>query len=168
MSEAAFRTVITLIAVIATVSMVVQAFFAFGMYRTVQQLRDRLELLVGRAEPVIENASRILNETRPRIEEMTKKAVEVAETARAQVAQYDELLNEAAGRARQHIDRLDYLLADTTERVQETTAAVQSSILRPVREVNGVMNGVRAALTTLARGRRPTVEQVTQDEEMFI
>lgn len=168
MSEAAFRTVITLLAVVATVSMVLQAFFAFGMYRTVQRLRDRLEPLIARAEPVIDNANRILAEARPRIEEMTRKAVEVVETARAQVATYDELLNDAAGRARQHIERLDYLLADTTERVQETASAVQSSLLRPVREVNGVMNGVRAALTTLARGRRPTVEQVTQDEEMFI
>ncbi|MFN0170218.1 MAG: hypothetical protein ACKV22_27680 [Bryobacteraceae bacterium] len=168
MSDAAFRTVITVIAVVATASMIVQAFFAFGMYRAVQQLRDRLEPLMGRAEPIIDHANRILAEARPRIEEVTRKAVEVAETARVQVAKYDELLNEAAGRAREHMDRLDYLLADTTERVQETAAAVHNSILRPVREVNGVMNGVRAALTTLARGRRPTVEQVTQDEEMFI
>ena len=56
----------------------------------------------------------------------------------------------------------------TVERVQETTAAVQHTILKPVREVNGVVSGVRAAISVLARGNRASVDHATQDEEMFI
>jgi hypothetical protein len=37
-----------------------------------------------------------------------------------------------------------------------------------VREATAVLAGVRAAVTTLVADRRPTVDHVTQDEEMFI
>jgi hypothetical protein len=40
--------------------------------------------------------------------------------------------------------------------------------MRPLREVNGIAAGVRAALNALARGNRPTVDRATSDEEMFI
>ena len=65
-------------------------------------------------------------------------------------------------------ERFDVMVSDTVERVQETTAAVQNTILKPVREVNGLVSGVRAALTALARGNRASVDHATQDEEMFI
>ena len=35
-------------------------------------------------------------------------------------------------------------------------------------EVNGVVSGLRAAFSTLARGNRASVDHATQDEEMFI
>jgi hypothetical protein len=168
MSDATFRTVITIFVFLATLAMVSQAVFSFGTFRMVRQLRARLLGLLERAEPVVDRASRIVEEARPRIDLVTRTAMEVAETTRAQVQRYDLLLSEAAERARVQVDRIDYAVADTVEKLTETTAAMQRSLLRPVREVNGVMNGVRAALATLAMGRRPTVEQVTQDEEMFI
>jgi hypothetical protein len=41
-------------------------------------------------------------------------------------------------------------------------------VSKPVREASAVLAGVRAAVSTLANGRRPTVDHITQDEEMFI
>jgi hypothetical protein len=37
-----------------------------------------------------------------------------------------------------------------------------------VREAEGVFAGIKAAVTTYGQARRPSVEQITQDEEMFI
>jgi hypothetical protein len=66
------------------------------------------------------------------------------------------------------IERIDIAVEDTMNRVQETTAAVQTTVLKPVRELNGVVSGLRAAISTLARGNRASVDHATQDEEMFI
>jgi hypothetical protein len=41
-------------------------------------------------------------------------------------------------------------------------------MLKPVREVNGIMNGVKAAISAYTQGSRRPVERITQDEEMFI
>ena len=88
--------------------------------------------------------------------------------ARDQVARLDALVTETAERALLQIERVDILVSDTVERVQETTMAVQSTILKPVREINGVVSGVRAALSALAHRNRASVDHATQDEEMFI
>ena len=43
-------------------------------------------------------------------------------------------------------ERVDRLLTEVTERIEQTAAALQSSILRPLRDGAAVMAGVRAAL----------------------
>jgi hypothetical protein len=45
---------------------------------------------------------------------------------------------------------------------------LHDGIMKPLREVNGIAAGVRAALGAMARGNRPTVDRATSDEEMFI
>ena len=105
---------------------------------------------------------------RPKIRDMVEKASEMAASAREQVARLDALVTETTERARLQVERIDGLVGDTVDRVQETTAAVQTTILKPVREVNGVVSGLRAAISVLARGNRASVDHATQDEEMFI
>jgi hypothetical protein len=53
-------------------------------------------------------------------------------------------------------------------RAQATVAVVQSGILVPLREIQGVAAGVRSAFLYLMRGGRPSPAQATADEEMFI
>jgi hypothetical protein len=45
---------------------------------------------------------------------------------------------------------------------------VQGTILKPIREVNGLAAGIRAGVSHLMKGNRPNVAHATQDEEMFI
>jgi hypothetical protein len=45
---------------------------------------------------------------------------------------------------------------------------VHSGVLRPIREVNGIVAGIKTAVATFVRGGRPSVDRATQDEEMFI
>jgi hypothetical protein len=59
-------------------------------------------------------------------------------------------------------------LDDTLSRTHETVALLHDGIMKPLREVNGIAAGVRAALGAMARGNRPTVDRATSDEEMFI
>ena len=60
------------------------------------------------------------------------------------------------------------VMDDTMTRVQETVSVVQRGVLRPVREVHGVIAGVRMAFAHFNRRNRSTVDHATSDEEMFI
>jgi hypothetical protein len=66
------------------------------------------------------------------------------------------------------MDKVEVLLDDTMSRVQGTVTTVQSSIVRPLREISGVAAGVRSAVAHLLKGSPANVAQVTADEEMFI
>jgi hypothetical protein len=53
--------------------------------------------------------------------------------------------------------------------VEQVGDAMIRSVMRPVREVNGIAAGISAAVATLVKKpRKYSVDSATQDEEMFI
>jgi ABC-type transporter Mla subunit MlaD len=168
MSEEMFRWVITVGVALSWLMTAITAGAMFAVYRTSKRMEGRVTMTLDKAEPILDTTRSMVNDARPKIEEMISQAQAMTASAREQVARLDALVIEATDRARVQIDRIDVMVGDTVDRVQETTAAVQNTILRPVREVNGVVSGVRAAISVLARGNRASVDHATQDEEMFI
>jgi ABC-type transporter Mla subunit MlaD len=168
MSEDAFRWAITIGVALSWLMTAAMAGAMFGMYRTTKRLEERVNPLVDKAGTILDKARSVTEEAEPKIREMIARATEITVSAREQMARVDALVTETAEKARAQIDHIDAVVDDTVARVQETTAAVQTTILKPVREVNGVVSGLRAAFSTLARGNRASVDHATQDEEMFI
>ena len=168
MSETVFRWVVAMGVVLSWLTTLATAVAMMAMYRRSKQMEVKIQPLLDKADSILNAASALLNDARPKVLEMIDRASEMASTARDQVARLDAFINETTERARLQIEHIDVMVSDTVDRVQETTQAVQSTILRPVREVNGLVSGVRAALSALARGNRASVDHATQDEEMFI
>ena len=168
MSEDAFRWAITIGVYLSWLMTAVMAGAMFGVYRTTKRLEERVNPLVDKAGTILDKSRSVIEEAEPKIREMIARGTEITVTAREQMARLDALVTETAEKARAQIDHIDAVVDDTVNRVQETTTAVQTTILKPVREVNGVVSGLRAAFSTLARGNRASVDHATQDEEMFI
>jgi len=168
MSEEVFRVVITVGVGLMWLMTLVMALSMFGVYRASRRLEDKAVPLFDKAESILNRVRSVVDESEPKIRDMIEKASEITTTARDQVQRLDTLVNDAAERARLQIEQIDAVVGDTVNRVQETAAAVQNTVLKPVREVNGVVSGLRAAISTFARGNRASVDHATQDEEMFI
>jgi uncharacterized protein YoxC len=168
MTEDTFRWVITAGVGLSSLMTLAMAGAMFGVYRTSKRIEERVAPLLDKASPILEKARAIVDDAQPKIRDMMDKCQEMTASAREQVRRLDELVTDTAERTRLQIDRIEVVVDDTVTRVQETTAAVQGTILKPVREVNGVVHGLRAAIATLARGSRASVDHATQDEEMFI
>ena len=155
-------------AVVSALAIVLQAFFMFALYRSAKATKEQVEVLVDRSERVFDQARQTLDQNRKNIAEITSKANLVLDTTQAQLNKIDEVLSEASSRAKVQMDRIELVVDDTIGRVQETVALLHQGILRPLREANGVILGVRAAVGYLLRGGRSGVERATHDEEMFI
>jgi hypothetical protein len=59
-------------------------------------------------------------------------------------------------------------VVQTIGSVQHAGESVRDTVLKPVREVNGVLAGIKTAISVYSHGRRQSVDHATQDEEMFI
>ena len=137
---------------------------------------DRIGVVAGKVAPLVDEvgtvlatANRIMEETRPRISELSEEAVEIARSGRQQVERIGELLHDAGDRARTRLAQIDQAVDSTVEQVGLVGDAVKRVVLRPVREANGLAAGISAAVSTLVHhSRKPSVDQATQDEEMFI
>jgi hypothetical protein len=85
------------------------------------------------------------------------------------VDRFGDLLADSAERAKARLAQLDRTVDSTVEQVEQVGDAVKTAVLKPVKEVNGLMAGMKAAISTYTAGsRRPSVDHATQDEEMFI
>jgi hypothetical protein len=119
-------------------------------------------------EPVLKAASELLQDSREKIASLTGNLNDISLLAKNQMTRLDFFLEDTTERAQRQVLRLDDLISDTMSRVEQTTEAIQQGVLTPVRELTGVVAGVRAGLDFLFRRDRKTVERATQDEELFI
>ena len=85
-----------------------------------------------------------------------------------QAHRFAEVGRDIADRSKAQIARVDAVVDEAVVQVHQAGDNVKTAVMKPVREASAVLAGVRAAMTTLVDGRRPTVDHVTQDEEMFI
>jgi len=173
--DTGFQWVITVAVVLACIAFLVQAGMVIAMYRTARRLQEtarrveeKVAPLTERAEALLATARQTLEETRPKLTELSNEALELAKTARQQTAKIAELVEETAARARFRIAQIDERVDQTVEQVGQVGGAVKGAVVKPLREANAVLAGVRAALITYISGRRYSVDTATQDEEMFI
>ncbi|MGH9559572.1 MAG: hypothetical protein ACRD30_10055 [Bryobacteraceae bacterium] len=159
--------VIAIFVFLAAVAMCIQAGLLFGMYKTAKRIEQRTTPLVPKVDALMETSRTVLDDSRKQIHDITVKTSEILESTRKQLARVDEVLEDATGRARIQLDRAEMVIDDTMNRAQETIALVHGGIMKPLREIQGLTAGLRAALNYLMRIRSNPV-QATADEEMFI
>lgn len=196
MSEETFRWIVTGGVAIATLCILVQAIVMFVLLRVVMGLKTKAEPLielakpiipkvegivdqvkpivakvddlVGKAQPIVVHGGEILADAKPKISRIASDAVDIVNTGKQQVQDVSVFMKDFLGRAKSKVEKVDEAVDDTVEQVQHAGKAVKQTVLRPVRGVEGLVAGIRAGVATYAAGRRPTVDNVTQDEEMFI
>jgi hypothetical protein len=159
---------LTIFVALTAIAMVAQAVAVLGMVRIVRQTQERINGLLPDVAKVLEGSQNAINQVTKFLTEANTRTVTILDATKIQLEKIDGLVNDATVRAQTQMDRAELVLDDVMSRTQHTVAVVQKGIVSPVREVAGVLSGIRAALLSLARGSRPTVDHVTADEEMFI
>lgn len=130
---------------------------------------DKIGQLVDKFGMTLASANRIMDETRPKINEITVETLAIAKTGREQVERLGGLLTDAGERARARLEQIDHTVESTVEQVEQVGGTVRRAVMKPVKEVNGLAAGISAAVSTLVHGsRKSSVDSATQDEEMFI
>lgn len=176
------------IAIAVGVLLVVQVGVFVGLYllarklvalaERASQLQTRAEYLLNNTEPVLKLAHSLMGELKEAAGYFAQGAEHVnaiAAMAKDEAAEIRNLLGDTTAIARREVERMQdnvekvqNTLAVATDQFERTTAMVQNSVLEPAREFSYVMFGLRRAMNVLFAGSRLPVNQVYQDEEMFI
>ncbi|MGQ9917102.1 MAG: hypothetical protein ACUVS7_06770 [Bryobacteraceae bacterium] len=165
------ETALVLLAVavaVSSLSLLVQAVAAWRVYQAVKKLQEDVSPLIPRAKALLEQAETTLREAVAELHESAGKAKGLMAVVQQQVEGIGRAREELAAQWRVQSERLDLVLEDIIGRVQEVVGVLHGTVIRPVREVTGMVAGVKAALQTLLLARRPTVDRATHDEELFI
>ena len=164
--------------VIAAVAIVVQMAILLALFVATQKSRARLESLAsevhGKAVPMLDAAHGLLVENRPKIETIIGNTLEISEKARNQVERLDATVTDIVDRTRLQVIRADELVGRTMDRVEETTEIVHHSVISPVRQIAGLVQGLTTGFDVLFRrkggnkAREGAGRRAAQDEELFI
>jgi len=159
-------------------AVLLQAGILAALYLSVRKSSSRMEALAEevktKALPTLETAQTMLSDLRPKLQVIADNLLETTTSVRAQVQRMDATVTDAADRARLQIIRADELVSRTLDRVEETSDMVQRTVVSPVKQFSGLIQGVTAGIEFLlgslgrrnggSRGARRPVPQ----DEMFI
>lgn len=163
---------------VTAAAVLLQAGILTALYLAMRKSSARMEAIAielkTKAVPALETAQAMLTELRPRLTVITENLTETTHSVRSQVERMDATVSDAVDRARLQVIRADELLSRTLDRVEETSDMVHQTVVSPVRQFAGLIQGVTAGIEFLLGGRgrrngasREARRPVPQDE-MFI
>lgn len=166
---------------LTAIAILIQAGILFALYLAVRKTTTRMEALAGEFKsktfPTIETAQSLLVDTRPKIDQIMTRVSEIADNAqdsarmvRGQMERLDSTITDVIDRTRLHVIRADELVGRTMDKVEETSDTVQRTVLSPIRQVSGLMQGVSAGLEYfLGQKRRRNRDGMgVPQDELFI
>src|SRR5689334_24776153 len=93
--------------------------------------------------------------------------VEIGLAAQDQFRRVEAMVTDTGEALNVQLERFDRVSQNVIARINETAEIVQDSVIRPVREVAAVAKGLTRGLSAFSGKGRSTVDQATQDEELF-
>jgi methyl-accepting chemotaxis protein len=160
------------------IAVLLQAGVLLAMYVAMRKSTQHLEELATdvktKVMPTVTQAQEMMNTLRPKIEIIVENLSETTTTLRSEVQRVDATVNDVIDRARLQVIRADELMSRTLDRVEQTSEIVHKTVVSPVRQISGLMQGITVGLEFLFGGRhrrnggsREERRPVPQDE-MFI
>lgn len=169
---------LTVFIALTGMAVLLQAGVLAAMYVTMRKTSGRMEALATEVKtkvlPTVEQAQELLAEVRPKLEDIVDNLQDATTVIRSQVQRVDATVTDVVDRARLQIIRGDELLTRTLDRAEQTSEMVHRTVISPVRQLSGLMQGITAGLDFLFSSRarkngsgRDERRPVPQDE-MFI
>lgn len=168
----------TIFIAITGAAVVLQAGLLAAMYLAMRQTSTRLESLAEevktKALPTLDSAQALLADIRPKLQVIADNLADTTSTVRDQMQRMDATVNDVVDRARLQVIRADDLLSRTLDRVEETSDMVHRTVVSPVRQFSGLIQGVTAGIEFLVGGRGPKngrsrdPRRPVPQDEMFI
>jgi hypothetical protein len=151
---------LTIFIALTAAAIVLQSLVLLGIFISLRKTGSKVEALSAevrmRALPALESAQALVTAVSPKLEEIISNVHSTSAIVRGQVERLDSTVSDVVDRTRLQVIRADELVTRTLDRVEGATDAVQHTVVSPVRQLTGIVQGVSVGLGALfgARTRR--------------
>ncbi|HYM79014.1 MAG TPA: hypothetical protein VE377_23775 [Candidatus Dormibacteraeota bacterium] len=168
----------TVFVALTGLAVLLQAGVLLAMYVAMLKSSERMQALADdvktKVMPTVVEAQELLTKLRPKVEVIVDNLEDATTLMRSEIQRIDATVNDVVDRARLQVIRADELFSRTLDRVEQTSDMVHKTVISPVRQFSGLMQGITVGLEFLFGGRnrrnggsREERRPVPQDE-MFI
>jgi hypothetical protein len=151
------RLLMFFVALVA-VAMVIQAIavvaFALGALKSQKRIAAIAEEIRSKAVPVMDSAEALFHDTVPKLKVITENLLETSHIVRAKAQEFDATLTDVNLKTRAQVGRLDSMVSTTLARTAAIADTIHEGIRVPVKQVAGIVAGLRAGLDVLVSKAR--------------
>jgi len=149
-----FLCLIALALMAQAVGVIVISMFGAKLLHRVNVIANIVETKTG---PILDRTNVILQDLAPKVKSVGENADHITSTVRVKVdelgatmTELNATMRDINGRTRVQVKRADNIVSDALHATEEISHTVQHGIKVPLKQVAGVIAGVRAAVETLA------------------
>ena len=164
------QTLLLVFVAIAAVSILMQAGFTVAMFLGVRKAQKKIMALVDdvrlQALPVIMSSREVIQDFTPKFKTITENLTATSATLRSKADQVGGLVGDVSNRAQVQAWRVDGMVKGTLDQLTLAVRAIEHGIGAPVRQVNGILNGLRAGVEVMRK--RETGNHLVPDDDLFV
>jgi hypothetical protein len=149
------QTLLVVFIAIAAVSILMQAGFTVAMFIGAQKARKKIMALADdvrlHALPAIIASRELIQDVTPKLKTITENLTVVSTTLRAKTDKVGGLVGDVTDRAQAQATRVDGMVKSTLDQLTSAVQAIEHGVAVPVRQVSGILNGLRAGVDVLRK-----------------
>src|SRR5580698_2549314 len=146
------RLLMIFVAMVA-IAMVAQAvaliIMAIGAAKARKRGLEIAEEIRVKMMPIIAGTHEMIRDNAPKVKIITENFVEASHVIRAKAQEFDVTASDLNVKTRAQAARVDGMVTSVLNTTAEIAESIQRGIKVPVREVSGIVNGVKAGLEVL-------------------
>jgi methyl-accepting chemotaxis protein len=161
---------LTVFIAVTAAAVVLQLIILIALFVAMRQTAKKVESIAtelhGRALPLIDSVQSAIDANRAHVDTIIANTADTSKLVKSQLERVDATITDVTARVRARCARADDMVERTMDSVEHAGQTVRRTVDIPVRHINGVLQAVAVAVSTLI-GRRPN-GRVVQKEDHFI
>jgi hypothetical protein len=164
------QTLLVVFIAIAAISILAQACFTVGMFIATRKAQKKIMGLVDdvrlHALPAIIASRDVIQDITPKLRVITENLTVISNTVRAKTEKVGGLVGDVTDRAQVQAVRVDGMVKGTLDHLTSAVQAIEHGIAVPVRQVNGILNGLRAGVDVMRKKNSSNHEE--PEDDLFV
>jgi hypothetical protein len=153
------QTLLVVFIAVAAISILMQAGFSAATFFAARKAQKKIKELVDdvrlHALPAIMSSRELIQDVTPKLKLITENLTATSATLRSKAEQVSGLVGDVTERAQVQASRVDGMVKVTLDQLTNAVHAIEQGVAVPVRQVNGILNGLRAGMDVM-RKKTPT------------
>jgi len=164
------QTLLVVFIAIAAISILMQAGFTIAIFLGARKTQKKITALTDdvrlHALPAIISSRELIQDLTPKLKSITENLSATTATLRSKTEQIGVVVGDVTAKAHVQASRGDGIVKGTLDQLTVAVQAIEHGIAVPVRQVNGIINGLRAGVDVM-RSKAPG-NHLDPEDDLFV
>jgi uncharacterized protein HemX len=164
------QTLLVVFIAVAAISILMQAGFSVATFFAARKAQKKIMTLADdvrlHALPAIIASRELIQDVTPKLKQITENLTATTATLRSKAEHVGGLVDNVTERAQVQASRVDGMVKVTLDQLTNAVHAIEHGVAVPVRQVNGILNGLRAGMEVM-RSKTPT-NHLDSEDDLFV